>query len=329
MKYRLWLALGAALCLEGCDLATRLTRPPKVALPAHFSDSSGAAARSPAGNGGADSAIPGSTSSRPRSTPPIPISPPRSPMTGPPRPMPTPRPAACSPRSISTAACPTTSSPTIVRCARQNQPTYYGANQVFARHRRLRARRLGTGARSRQGGAAPTRRPRAMRSPTRGSNCMPNSARDYIELRGLDAEAKLLADTTKLYASALNSTRDRLNAKIAPPIDEQRALTELNNVEAEASDLGAAPHRAGGCDRDADGQAGGGFPAVAGAGADGLSAPAARDARRRAAPAPRRGSRRSERRSPPGLWSARRRRRAIRASRSACSAARRTPGSIC
>ena len=62
-------------------------------------------------------------------------------------------------------------------------------------------------------------------------------ARDYIDLRGFDAQAKLLADTITIYSSALNLTRERLKAKIAPPIDEQRALTELNDAEAQASDL--------------------------------------------------------------------------------------------
>jgi NodT family efflux transporter outer membrane factor (OMF) lipoprotein len=62
-------------------------------------------------------------------------------------------------------------------------------------------------------------------------------ARDYVDLRGFDAQAKLLADTITIYRSALDLTRERLNAKIAPPIDEQRALTQLSDAEAQASDL--------------------------------------------------------------------------------------------
>ena len=62
-------------------------------------------------------------------------------------------------------------------------------------------------------------------------------ARDYVDLRGFDAEAKLLADTITVYNDALNLTRERLNAKIAPPIDEQRALTQLSDAQAQASDL--------------------------------------------------------------------------------------------
>ncbi len=59
----------------------------------------------------------------------------------------------------------------------------------------------------------------------------------YIRLRGYDAEAKLLADTIAIYQSALNLTRERLAAQIAPPIDVERAVTQLENVKAQASDL--------------------------------------------------------------------------------------------
>ncbi len=59
----------------------------------------------------------------------------------------------------------------------------------------------------------------------------------YIELRGIDAQAKLLADTIANYQAALNLTRSRLAADIAPPIDVERATTQLENVKAQASDL--------------------------------------------------------------------------------------------
>jgi len=62
-------------------------------------------------------------------------------------------------------------------------------------------------------------------------------ARDYVALRGLDAQAKLYADTLKLYQSALDLTQQRLQAKIAPPIDAERAKTQLEAVKAQASDL--------------------------------------------------------------------------------------------
>ncbi len=59
----------------------------------------------------------------------------------------------------------------------------------------------------------------------------------YIRLRGFDAEAKLLSDTIANYQSALELTRSRLAAQIAPPIDVERAVTQLENVKAQASDL--------------------------------------------------------------------------------------------
>ena len=62
-------------------------------------------------------------------------------------------------------------------------------------------------------------------------------ARDYINLRGLDDEAKLFADTIAIYHSALKLTQDRLAAKIASPVDVDRAQAQLSSAEAQASDL--------------------------------------------------------------------------------------------
>jgi multidrug efflux system outer membrane protein len=62
-------------------------------------------------------------------------------------------------------------------------------------------------------------------------------ARDYFNLRGLDDEAKLFADTITIYRSALKLTQDRLNAQIASPVDVDRAQTQLSSTEALASDL--------------------------------------------------------------------------------------------
>ncbi len=62
-------------------------------------------------------------------------------------------------------------------------------------------------------------------------------ARDYVNLRGFDDEAKLLADTIAIYRSALKLTQDRLAAKIASPVDVDRAQTQLSSAEAQASDL--------------------------------------------------------------------------------------------
>jgi outer membrane protein, multidrug efflux system len=68
-------------------------------------------------------------------------------------------------------------------------------------------------------------------------------ARDYIDLRGLDDEAKLISDTVGVYRSALNLTKSRLDAKIASPVDVDRAQAQLSSAEALGSDL--ALRRAG------------------------------------------------------------------------------------
>ena len=116
------------------------------------------------------------------------------------------------------------------------QPTYYGNNQLYAYGRLLRAQRLEPGGGHRQGGRGQRCSDRlCVRG--RASRLHAELARDYVDLRGFDAQAKLLADTITIYSSALNLTRERLKAKIAPPIDEQRALTQLSDAQAQASDL--------------------------------------------------------------------------------------------
>lgn len=62
-------------------------------------------------------------------------------------------------------------------------------------------------------------------------------ARDYVDLRGLDAEANLLARTIDIYRSALDLTHSRVAASISPPMDEERAKTQLATAQASASDL--------------------------------------------------------------------------------------------
>ena len=62
-------------------------------------------------------------------------------------------------------------------------------------------------------------------------------ARAYVNLRGVDDEAKLLSDTITIYRAALKLTQDRLNAQIASPVDVDRAQTQLSSAEAQASDL--------------------------------------------------------------------------------------------
>jgi hypothetical protein len=52
-------------------------------------------------------------------------------------------------------------------------------------------------------------------------------ARDYVTLRGFEDQAKLLSDTIAIYRSALKLIQDQLAAKIASPVDVDRAQTQL------------------------------------------------------------------------------------------------------
>jgi multidrug efflux system outer membrane protein len=62
-------------------------------------------------------------------------------------------------------------------------------------------------------------------------------ARAYVDLRGLDAQAKLLRDTVGIYRNALELTKSRLQAQIASPVDVDRAQNQLSSAEAQASEV--------------------------------------------------------------------------------------------
>jgi outer membrane protein, multidrug efflux system len=62
-------------------------------------------------------------------------------------------------------------------------------------------------------------------------------ARDYVNLRGFDDQAKLLSDTIGIYRSALKLTQDRLAANIVSPVDVDRAQAQLSSAQAQLSDL--------------------------------------------------------------------------------------------
>ncbi|MGB7126253.1 MAG: efflux transporter outer membrane subunit [Methylovirgula sp.] len=62
-------------------------------------------------------------------------------------------------------------------------------------------------------------------------------ARDYVSLRGLDRETKLLRDTVKAYQAALDLTRERLTGKIGAPIDVARAEVQLEDAKALLADV--------------------------------------------------------------------------------------------
>jgi NodT family efflux transporter outer membrane factor (OMF) lipoprotein len=65
-------------------------------------------------------------------------------------------------------------------------------------------------------------------------------ARDYVSLRGLDRQTRLLRDTVAAYRQALELTRERVAGKIAAPIDVARAEVQLDSAQAQLADIAGA-----------------------------------------------------------------------------------------
>ena len=57
-------------------------------------------------------------------------------------------------------------------------------------------------------------------------------ATNYVGLRGLEEQAKLLADTVSTYKEAYDLTKALFDGKIASPIDVTRARTQLHDAKA-------------------------------------------------------------------------------------------------
>lgn len=65
-------------------------------------------------------------------------------------------------------------------------------------------------------------------------------AADYFELRGLDAQTKLLTDTVGDLERQLELTRQRFAGGVATAVDVEQARTQLETVRAELVDTGVA-----------------------------------------------------------------------------------------
>jgi NodT family efflux transporter outer membrane factor (OMF) lipoprotein len=237
MRLRVWLGLSTTLALAGCDLAPNY-QPPVVSLPSQFTDASGASGgvlepsgdwwrnlhdreldrledQVDAANPDLAAALADYESSMARAD------------------------AALSGLypEVDAASSLSTNKQSDDRPLRsKDQPTYYGNNQLYGGVVSYEVDiwgRVGDIVKATNADAEASRDALA----DARLELHATLARDYVDLRGLDSEAKLLADTIAIYRSALDLTRSRVEAKIAPPIDEQRAQTQLSTAEAQASDL--------------------------------------------------------------------------------------------
>jgi outer membrane protein, multidrug efflux system len=235
MKWRPWFAAPIALALGGCDFAPRY-HPPSVATPAQFKDEKGASASLPASgewwlafndrtlntlqaqvdaaNPDLAAAVAANDAAVARAN------------------------AALSAAYPQVDAVPhffanKQSANRPLRSA--NQPTYYGDNLIGAQT----SYEIDIWGRVRDVVASANATAEASADALADAKLELHAelARDYVNLRGFDDQAKLLSDTIAIYRSALKLTQDRLAANIVSPVDVDRAQAQLSSAQAQLSDL--------------------------------------------------------------------------------------------
>jgi multidrug efflux system outer membrane protein len=235
MKWRPWLAAPIALALGGCDFAPRYA-PPSVSLPAGFKDEtkSGGAlpatgdwwlafndrtlnelqAQVDAANPDLAAAVAANDAAVARANAALSSAYPQ---------------IDANPHFLANKQ----SANRPLRSA--NQPTYYGDNLIGAQT----AYEVDIWGRVRDLVASANANAEASADALADARLELHAelARDYVNLRGFDDEAKLLSDTITIYRSALKLTQDRLAANIASPVDVDRAQAQLSSAEAQLSDL--------------------------------------------------------------------------------------------
>ncbi|HEY1779782.1 MAG TPA: efflux transporter outer membrane subunit [Roseiarcus sp.] len=235
MKWRLWLAAPIALALGGCDFAPRYAAP-SVATPSKFKDETGARGTLPvtgewwlafhdrtlnslqaevdAANPDLAAAVASNDAAVARANEALSSAYPQV-------------------NAVPHFLANKQSANRPLRSA--NQPTYYGDNLIGAQT----AYEIDIWGRVRDIVASANATAEASADALADAKLELHAelARDYVNLRGFDDQAKLLSDTIAIYRSALKLTQDRLAANIASPVDVDRAQAQLSSAEAQLSDL--------------------------------------------------------------------------------------------
>ena len=235
MKWRPWLAAPIALALGGCDFAPRYA-PPSVAMPSKFKDETAGGGTLPASGewwlsfhdrtlndlqAQVDAANPDLAAAVAANDA-----------------------AVARANAALSAAYPQVDADPHFLANKQsanrplrsaNQPTYYGDNLIGAQT----AYEIDIWGRVRDLVASANATAEASADALADARLELHAelARDYVNLRGFDDQAKLLSDTIAIYRSALKLTQDRLAANIASPVDVDRAQAQLSSAEAQLSDL--------------------------------------------------------------------------------------------